>query len=90
MPKFPQSSPIAPSECLWHVENVATYLKKSQRTVERYVAIRKIPHIAFGPGERKSVRFRKSAIDQWLLDESNGNRVCDGRTTTLPTTEASL
>ena len=94
MPKFPTTSPFAPSEALMNVKQVAAYLGKSQRTIERWVGIRYIKHIAFGPGERKSVRFRQSDLDQWLLDQSksnNGDRVCEGRTSIMPTNhEASL
>jgi excisionase family DNA binding protein len=86
MPKFLTTSPFTPSEALMNVKQVAAYLGKSQRTIERWVGIRYIDHIAFGPGERKSVRFRQRDIDQWLLKQSstNGNRVCEGRTSIMP------
>ena len=52
---------IQNDEALWEVEDVAGYLKVSERTVQRKVSDKAIPFVRIG----RFVRFRPEAIREW-------------------------
>jgi excisionase family DNA binding protein len=54
-------------EILWTTEQVARYLSVDKFTIYRLVAQKKIP--AFRVGNQ--LRFRRSMIDGWLIENSN-------------------
>jgi excisionase family DNA binding protein len=58
-------------ERLWDAEDVADMLGMTTDWVYREVREDRIPHIKLGP---RRVRFRKEAIDEWLLAHERGNR----------------
>lgn len=50
---------------VWKVEDVAAYLGVPKKTIYNKVAQGTIPHVRIG---ERTIRFRKSAIEQWLAE----------------------
>jgi excisionase family DNA binding protein len=69
------STPDTPDR-LWTADDVASYLGLRVGWVYREVREDRIPHIKLGP---RRVRFRKEAIDEWLLEHERGTPLASAR-----------
>ena len=54
------------AESLLDKAGAAALLNVSVRTVEAWTAARRIPYVKLGEGPRGAIRFRPSALRQWI------------------------
>lgn len=64
-----------PADRLWSIEEAATYLHVHPNTVRNRIDDSGLPYERVG----RALRFRKSALDQWLSQQSAGDRQADTR-----------
>ena len=53
--------------------DAAAYLGISERTLWSLASTGQIPRVEFGPGRRKSVRFDRHDLDEWVDTHKNLN-----------------
>ncbi len=57
------------NEGLLDKAGAAALLNVSVRTVEAWTAARRIPYVKLGEGRRGTIRFKASALRQWIDDQ---------------------
>ncbi len=82
-------APSANHEPLITLKDAAKFFSKSTRTLEFWVSIEFCPFIAITPpGQRRTLRFRQSDLENWLLTSPN-IKICTGRDNIVPVQDVS-
>ncbi len=69
MPKR-NNNPLPSDDRLMNARDVAEYFKVHVTTVERWSVTGKIPSVTFGSPQRPTVRYRKSELDQAMVQRN--------------------